>query len=70
MAVPFVQGQLRGEALSVEIESECGHCGHALRLTVGSDLTYSAAEGEPTPLIFEPSMDWSGFSGANIIDAY
>ncbi len=70
MAAPFVQGRLRDEPLSIEIATECGHCGHPIRLTVGSDLSLQTDEADAAPLVFEPEMDWSRFSGANLIDAY
>ena len=77
MAAPFVQGRLRREALSVEIASQCGHCGDPLHLTVASDpargageLTWRSGDPESGLLVFEPAIDWEGFSGPNIIDAY
>ena len=65
-----MQGRLRNEALSIEIHTECGHCGEPLRLTVGSDLTLRTEASEPALLIFEPQVNWDTFADANIIDAY
>jgi hypothetical protein len=70
MATPFVQGHLRNENLSVEIESACAHCGQLLHLTVNSDLKWSVREQDVAPLLFEPEVDWTHFRDATIIDAY
>ena len=58
---------MRDEPLSIEIATECGH---PIRLTVGSDLSLQTDEADAAPLVCEPGMDWSRFSGANLIDAY
>ncbi|HEY6910839.1 MAG TPA: hypothetical protein VI356_15775 [Myxococcales bacterium] len=65
-----MQGRLRREELSVEIESECGHCGRALRATVDQDLRSKVHSRGARPLLFEPEVDWTGFRGPNIIDVY
>ena len=70
MAVPFVEGRLRKKRLSVQVETECAHCARPMRLTIGSDLKHSSSDGRARPLLFEPEMDWAGFGGPNIIDAY
>ena len=70
MATPFVQGRLRGERLSVEIETECVHCGQELHLTLDSELRWSVKENDAKPLLFEPEIDWERFEGANIIHDY
>ncbi len=70
MATPFVQGQLRREFLSVEIDTECAHCGRPLHLTVDSDLNVRVQEREAHPLVFEPDVDWAAFRDPNIIHAY
>jgi len=70
MATPFVQGRLRNERLSFEISTECGHCGEPIGLTVKED--FSCVVDDPTnpPLMYEPHVDWAGFSGPHIIDAF
>ncbi len=70
MATPFVQGQLRGIELSVEIETECAHCQKRMRFAVDHELNHSVLEGGPEPLLFEPDVDWDSFSDPNIIDGY
>ena len=70
MATPFVQGRLRQEHLSVVIETACGHCGRAMRLTVDSEMKTLAHDHGADPLLFEPHVDWANFSEPNIIDAF
>ena len=70
MAAPFVQGRLRKKRLSIEIETECGHCARAMRFVVGSDLKHRIFGEGTRPLVFEPEVDWSTFSEPNITHAY
>ena len=70
MAAPFVQGQLRNEPLSLEIESSCAHCGAALHLEIDAELKIAVREPNAEPLVFEPELDWSRFRESNILDGY
>jgi len=65
-----VQGRLRGKKLSVEVESECAHCGKVLHISVDSELNSQVREKDAEPLLFEPDVDWETFKGANIINDY
>jgi hypothetical protein len=70
MAVPFVQGQLRDEVVSVVIVTSCNHCGREMRIAVDSNMKISILSGGTKPMVFMPDVDWSGFSEHTIIDAY
>jgi hypothetical protein len=70
MATPFVQGRLRGEHLSVTIETVCHHCGQAMRLAVDSNMAVSVHAEGAAPLLFMPQINWASFAEPNIIDAY
>jgi hypothetical protein len=65
-----VQGHLRNRHLTVEIHSSCAHCGDAIELVVDSELDYRVTAGGPSPLVFEPDIDWSTFQDPTIIDGY
>jgi hypothetical protein len=65
-----VQGHLRNETLSVEIETSCAHCNRPLHITLDSNLRWNLKEQDATPFVFMPDIDWSRFTGATIIDAY
>lgn len=70
MAAPFVQGRLRNEVVSVEIETKCRHCDQGLHITIDSDIRVSVREDEATPLVFMPDVDWANFADQTIIDSY
>lgn len=65
-----MQGHLRKSPLEVEITTTCAHCGEAIELIVDSGLNYRIEKGGPSPLVFEPEIDWSEFKDPNIIDGY
>lgn len=65
-----MQGRLRGQKLSVELESECAHCGKALHISVDGELNSQVREKDADPLLFEPDVDWKTFKVANIIHDY
>ena len=70
MAVPFVQGHLRNEYVSVEIETKCRHCDQIMHITMDSDMRVSIREAEAAPLVFMPDVDWDNFAERTIIDSY
>jgi hypothetical protein len=70
LATPFVQGRLRDERLSVEVETGCAHCGQGLHLTLDSELNWSIKESNANPLVFMPDVDWEHFEAPNIINDY
>ena len=44
--------------------------GDEIGLVVDSELNYRIEKGGPSPLVFEPEIDWSRFKEPNIIDGY
>ena len=68
--MPFVQGRLRTEALSVALTSECAHCRRSLHLTIDSDLRIQVAEAQAEPWIFIPIVDFKRLRAPNIIDDF
>ncbi len=66
-----MEGHLRNEPLTVDVESECAHCGRAIRFVLDSQLGWSFNDaGGPDMLLFEPDVDWEHFEEPNIIHAY
>jgi hypothetical protein len=65
-----VQGQLRSEYVSVEVVSTCKHCNQVIQFKIDSTMKVSIPEGEATPLMFSPDVDWNTFAGRTIIDAF
>jgi len=65
-----VQGQLRKENLSFTLETQCAHCGKAIRIEIDSELKYSIADPLARPLIFVPMVNFSTLEDPSIIDAF
>jgi hypothetical protein len=68
--VPFVQGQLRGEALSFVIETECGHCQEPLHIEIDSELSHRVVEEGADPLVYVPLLDLQSLDEPSIIDSF
>jgi hypothetical protein len=67
--MPFVQGHLRHEALSVTLRTECAHCSRPMRLEIDSELEYRVEEGEDA-LVFVPLVDFEKLKDPSIIHAF
>jgi hypothetical protein len=65
-----VQGQLRGEPLTVVVTTQCAHCGQPLHLELDSELKCRVMEGGAEPLVFVPMVDFSELQDPSIIDAF
>ena len=68
--MPFVQGQLRGEALSFVIETECGHCRLPIHIEIDNELKYRVVEEGAEPLIYFPLLDLQRLNEPSIIDGF
>jgi hypothetical protein len=65
-----VQGQLRKEALSFEIETSCAHCGEPIHIEMDSELRYRVLEEEADPFVYVPMVDFDELEDPSIIDAF
>ncbi len=65
-----MQGRLRDEALSFEIDTECGCCGRAMHFTMRHDLGYTLAESDSRPLFYVPVVNFARLKAASIIDDF
>ncbi|MFC1579311.1 hypothetical protein ACFL4N_00190 [Thermodesulfobacteriota bacterium] len=70
MATPFVQGKLRDEPLSFDIESECACCKRPIRFTMRHDLDFTLADPESDPIFFVPIVDFTRLKAHSIIDRF
>ena len=68
--MPFVQGQLRGEPLSVVIKTECKHCAQPLHIEIDDKLRYRVKEEGASPIVFVPFVNFSELTDPSIIDAF
>jgi len=75
--MPFVQGHLRNESITISIETECAHCSRSIRIEVDGDpdsqpdsaLNYRVVEGAD-PLVFVPHVNFEKLKDPSIIDAF
>ena len=67
-----MQGCLRGEELSVSLETSCAHCDQTLHIDIDSASRCYVRETEDgaSPLLFEPQIDWERFNKPHIIDDF
>jgi len=65
-----VQGQLRKEALTFTIQTECAHCGKEIHIEMDSELNFSVSNSNAKPLIFVPMVDFSTLEDLSIIDSF
>lgn len=68
--MPFVQGQLRNESLTIAIETECAQSRRRLHLEVDSDLRYRVVENDAAPMVFVPLVELEKLEAPNIIDVF
>ena len=67
--MPFVQGHLRNESLSVTFDTECAHCAQPIQLEVNSEMRCRVLEGAEL-LVFVPLVDFEKLEDPSIIDAF
>ena len=65
-----MQGQLRGQALTCDIRSECAQSGWPLRLQVDSELNFREVEAGADPRVFVPLVDFEKLEDPSIIDRF
>jgi hypothetical protein len=65
-----VQGRLRNETISVNIDTVCAHCNRPFSITLDSEMNFRVSPEKAAPLIFRPEVDWESFSDPNIIPAF
>jgi hypothetical protein len=65
-----VQGKLRNEPLSFDVESECACCTKPIRFTMRHDLSFTLDAPESDPLFFVPMVDFTKLKASSIIDHF
>ncbi|MCG6927773.1 MAG: hypothetical protein LJF30_21015 [Acidobacteria bacterium] len=65
-----MQGRLRDQQLSVDIETVCAHCARPMHLTADSELRFRVHDPTAHPLVFSPQVDWATFEEPNITHAF
>jgi hypothetical protein len=69
-ATPFVQGRLRDEEVSISVASECAFSKRPMLMEIDSDMNCRCEDGDCSPMIFVPKVDFKTLRDPNIIDAF
>ena len=67
--MPFVQGHLRNESLTVTFRTQCAHCARPLQIDIDDRLTFRVEE-TVDPLIYVPLVDFEKLKDPSIIHAF
>jgi hypothetical protein len=65
-----VQGHLRGEPLSLTVETECAHCARPIQLQIDGNLNAVVLSEGATPMVYVPIVDFAKLDDPSIIDAF
>ena len=65
-----MQGKLRNEPLSFQVESECACCSEPIRFTMRHDLSFTLEDPASDPLFFVPMVDFTKLKASSIIDDF
>lgn len=65
-----MQGQLRKEALTCQVETACAQSGRPIHIEIDGDLHYRVLEPGADPLVFAPMVDFDRLEDPSIIDAF
>jgi len=66
----LVQGRLRDQPLSFDVESECACCARPIRFRIGHDLEFTLEDPSCDPLFFVPMVDFTRLRAPSIIDGF
>ena len=64
-----MQGRLRKENLSVDVNSTCTHCSETLDLTIDSDMNVSVHQ-DTEPLVFVPEVNFFDLEDPGITEVF
>ena len=65
-----MQGHLRGEPLTLTVETECAHCSRPIELQLDGNLNAFVLSPDATPRVFVPIVDFAKLDDPSIIDAF
>jgi hypothetical protein len=68
--VPFVQGRLRKEPLSVAIHTQCAHCEEVIHFDVDDRCVISSLVAGSDPRLFIPLVNFARLADPSIIDVF
>ena len=65
-----MQGRLRNEPLSFDIDTECACCNRSLRFRMDRELRFELEDPDCDPLFFIPLVDFTKLKANSIIDHF
>lgn len=65
-----MQGKLRNEYLTVQIETECAQSSRPMKIEIDSNLSYKTEVAGCEPVIFVPDLDLFNLEDDSIIDSF
>ena len=65
-----MQGRLRNEPLSFDIDTECACCNRPIRFRMDDDLRFELEDPECDPMFFVPMVDFTKLRAKSIIDDF
>jgi hypothetical protein len=68
--MPFVQGHLRNESITVTIKTQCAHCARPMQIEIDSELRYHCDAEDAEPMVFIPHVNFEKLKDPSIIDAF
>ncbi len=68
--MPFVQGRLREEPVSVTVETRCEHCLEPLTLEIDSEMNVRAEQTGAEPMVFSPDVAVFDVEATSIVDDF
>ena len=68
--MPFVQGRLREETLSVTVHTECACCARPIDVEIDSEMRSQVLSAGASPLVTVPKIKLRRLQAPNIIDDF
>lgn len=65
-----MQGRLRGEPVSITVETECAHCFEPMTLQVDSEMNLTVEPADAAPLVFTPDVETWDTEAPSIVDDF
>ena len=65
-----MQGHLRGEPVTIRVDTECVHCAEPLTLEIDSDMNVQVEQVGADPMVFIPDVQVFDVKAPSIIDDF
>ena len=65
-----MQGRLRGEPVSITVETRCEHCSEPMTLEIDSDMNVRCEKSGAKPMVFLPDVAVLDVEAPSIVDDF